>query len=245
MIVLEPGRSKQAVIQSFQTKHFKFTSYIRLSGTQLISELRSSSIGLFGVPWNPHKQMCEQNNSSTRISIQQSRPASCVCTWHWDPVCCMLQLTAGFQDVMKQHLLALDLLHPCSFRHHTALMQQNCVLQPKAMVVSSMESKCGTHAVLCVGNLLTGSNGTLKEFHEQSITQRRHRSSPGMRQRPLLCIQCAVMRAEGCFKFCRAHISRAWKAQQHHAEQRQAGGGHGAHEDGAAGVHHPVLGGHQ
>ena len=123
-----------------------------------MSELRSSSKGLFGVPWNPHKQMCGQNNSSTQNSIQQSRPASYVCTWHWDPVCCMLQLTAGFQDVMKQHLLALDLLHLCSFRRHTALMQQNpCVLQPKAMVVSSMESTCGTHAVLCLGNLLTGS----------------------------------------------------------------------------------------
>lgn len=32
----------------------------------------------------------------------------------------------------------------------------------------------------------------------------------------------------------RADISSAREAEQHHAEQRQAGGGHGAHEDGAA-----------
>ena len=32
----------------------------------------------------------------------------------------------------------------------------------------------------------------------------------------------------------RVDISSAREAKQHHAEQRQASGGHGAHEDGAA-----------
>ena len=32
----------------------------------------------------------------------------------------------------------------------------------------------------------------------------------------------------------RIDISSAREAEQHHAEQRQAGGGHGANEDGAA-----------
>lgn len=62
-------------------------------------------------------------------------------------------------------------------------------------------------------------------------------SSCGLRRRRLMpALPCPTDRP---------HLGRARQAQQHAAEQRAAGGGHGAHEDGAEGVHHPVPGGLQ